>query len=501
MPEDLIKKLNKLLESPYLSKEEKEEWRKLAPQMTDKNLQKLIDTLEKEQVVLKKASHLFQDTLGEYLAPSLRVPQMSVEEAARLTMDQLRDSKIFNQLRELVLEVVFERNIGDSQEILNNLENQLKQAPGFSKESPDLFKQYQDLILRLKFCCLPNLDDKEIQKLIRENLLKAFDYKIDVKDKLILLFILYKDRKRGRDLLRKLLEALLSNPERLGDQDLERKGVGESVPPTIRNWLVDYEQFFEKERPRKSLEEIMYLNKGVNVRKLDDRQKTILFKIIQIYDFLKFPELQGEEVIATYAEPSKIPGVEVKKPVLEAKEEAKPAGIEGLIRTYSADLAEQAQIAEEENKILEITGSQLDKIKEEFYRALSAKNKNRTIASIRILAKYGELVKSLREEKRFQNLVKPYLKEKYGEEIVADFEKNLGASAYFSAFLQYILKEKFNLSESDSARLGIQLENIVPQATKSEYQNIVYGDLKTGEYKWTPLVKEEDRLVISLRSS
>jgi hypothetical protein len=76
------------------------------------------------------------------------------------------------------------------------------------------------------------------------------------------------------------------------------------------------------------------------------------------------------------------------------------------------------------------------------------------------------------------------LQKKYKPEVIADFQRNGFIAPYFSLFLQNIFIEKLGMDQAESARFGIQLENMLVEKGQTSVQGMVYGDLASGKYVW-----------------
>jgi hypothetical protein len=105
------------------------------------------------------------------------------------------------------------------------------------------------------------------------------------------------------------------------------------------------------------------------------------------------------------------------------------------------------------------------------------------VASLRVAAEEQKLEKIL-IEKRFRELMMNYFNEKNRSQDAEGFRINPAAPFYFSSFLQYILKERLKLDENESARIGMQVVNIMKRKGSEKYKDIVYFDIDKGEFFW-----------------
>ena len=64
--------------------------------------------------------------------------------------------------------------------------------------------------------------------------------------------------------------------------------------------------------------------------------------------------------------------------------------------------------------------------------------------------------------------------------------------AALSEFLQYLLKERLNMSENGSALVGVEIGQIL----KESYQGIAYGNQVAGIFEWTKIKIENQRFIM-----
>jgi len=66
----------------------------------------------------------------------------------------------------------------------------------------------------------------------------------------------------------------------------------------------------------------------------------------------------------------------------------------------------------------------------------------------------------------------------------AEFDKDPAAPQFLLAFFQHILVERLKLQEESAKLIILALSNEARKAGEEEYSHLVYGDLKTGEFRW-----------------
>ncbi|MBT4735545.1 MAG: hypothetical protein HOO10_11175, partial [Candidatus Marinimicrobia bacterium] len=128
--------------------------------------------------------------------------------------------------------------------------------------------------------------------------------------------------------------------------------------------------------------------------------------------------------------------------------------------------------------------------------AINQKDKYKAIASLRVVVEKGDLLVELKNNKRVSVIAKEILQKNYKPEALADFQRNGFTAPYLSIFLQNVFKEKMNLDDAESARFGVQLENMLVEKGHTEAQGMVYGDLVSGKYVWQEVRDEGVKLSI-----
>lgn len=156
-----------------------------------------------------------------------------------------------------------------------------------------------------------------------------------------------------------------------------------------------------------------------------------------------------------------------------------------------------------ENKLLEKTGGQLMRIKEELVLALKAGDKNQVVAALRILAKQVILGNILKDSTLWQKTIIEYIKNKYTaqlsqvelNQLIKNFPRLANTTSVISEFLQYLLKTRLKLSEPESALVSVDLIDILNQKGDKKYVGIITGNTETGEFEWVKNRVENGELV------
>lgn len=131
---------------------------------------------------------------------------------------------------------------------------------------------------------LQDLSEENLILLLTEKLSPWLEKNIDLKKEIEIYLSFGGD---PAEFSKKLLEALTTNNELIGKNNII-KLTGAELKPTIFNWLKDYEEKVGNKSNR-ILARTGYLTNSQNIQKLLPGEKEKVKKIIELYDFLKYP--------------------------------------------------------------------------------------------------------------------------------------------------------------------------------------------------------------------
>lgn len=170
-------------------------------------------------------------------------------------------------------------------QVLKEIEEAKKTPEAAS--SPDLIEElniYRALLLFVEF---PTLSEDDQLKLFRADLLKAFKVGIDIKERFALKMNTL-DSSLWPETAQLFLEAIASNEEKIGRENIVVEGEKDSSAPLLRNWLRDYNRIYGMEKHDRMVIH-RYMTENRNVAKLNQNEKVTLLKAIEFYESLKFP--------------------------------------------------------------------------------------------------------------------------------------------------------------------------------------------------------------------
>ncbi|OGY47842.1 MAG: hypothetical protein A3J62_00115 [Candidatus Buchananbacteria bacterium RIFCSPHIGHO2_02_FULL_38_8] len=430
----------------------------------------------------------------------------------------LTDPKLLIRFNEYIDHLITFDMIREADDLRQALQIYLVQDTGLVKSHPDYHQQYEKILSLAQFLVSLFLDDKQFINLVETHLADALakeDLAVMIKDKFDgKIVTIFEDRDNFK---RELREAMLRNNQRLSNTNIKINN--ESVEPTVANWIKDYNSTVGAEIASQ-IDRINYLTNSANIKNLSQEEKRKVETLINLYEHLKKSSetVEGlEEAVPYYVNNQHFvltggkleiikedpvltsvltgkPLREVEDVLAEDKEEKKTETTqetaeqdkmkEEILLAYRGDSRQHSVILKEEKKISDKFGSDIASLRAEFYRAVQAKNLNRTIALLRLLTQEDELTKFLVEDKKLNTFLAATWQKQYGPELAEEFKKNPTDISFVRLFLQYILQQRLGLPSGDAARFGLQIGNIFVSLGKKEYNKMAYFDVKSKSFKW-----------------
>ncbi|RJR30733.1 hypothetical protein C4569_04135, partial [Candidatus Parcubacteria bacterium] len=117
-------------------------------------------------------------------------------------------------------------------------------------------------------------------------------------------------------------------------------------------------------------------------------------------------------------------------------------------------------------------------------KAVQLKNKIRAQAAMLVLAEQDYLDQILVEDDNLRKFLIVTWRAKYGKTFTDEFEKNPSQKKFMVSFIRYVMEERLEMTENDSARLAVKISNIYKKSGKNKYQQLAYLDLKDKQFKF-----------------
>lgn len=407
-----------------------------------------------------------------------------IQELEKLDLALMCNPETIKALDNLVNVVIEELEPGESHDLQRAIGTILEKFPSFEREAPQEYQHYQELWLRLQFASFNSLKDDEVEGLLEEHLLFALKNNINLKKFFYIRFVAYEDGLSRGAMRKHYIQLIHGNKEQIGSQDIAIKEEFKMQPPIIKNWLRDYDQFFEAFRLRSGFEQATYISQNSNVKKLDEDEREVLTRLLQVYDFLRFPTVQDDVGI---------PGVSPRASVDALKKQTSIISKQSAKTPKDYDIEERVELAiGKEKKIFESSLSgDIQKFQNLLFSQLFSispmsprPDKVKIIALLYHLAEKARLSDLLSEDNRFKEKFAAFLKEQGHQGDLNNLKINPKDPLVAGHFLKFLLEDRLGLGTDEAAKYGAKLGNLLKKAGKPEYFGMAYYDMGEKRFKW-----------------
>lgn len=136
----------------------------------------------------------------------------------------------------------------------------------------ELYSKYKKLQILLKHTAIPILPDEEVLDLIKNSIIDGFSKEMDLSERIDLKLLVIPELVRN-DFKNRVSKVMLVSEQRLGNR-------------FIKDWLLDYNRAAGA-RKHNNVERTEYMIKSKEVQMLNEQDKTLLRKILSLYDEMK----------------------------------------------------------------------------------------------------------------------------------------------------------------------------------------------------------------------
>ncbi len=366
------------------------------------------------------------------------------------------------------------------------------------ERADDIKRAIHDDFIVLMFLAFPLIDEPLALQLLEKHLLIPLRRGIIIEELIGRRLDLYYDTELDSVQTRKIIEAMSRNAQLVT--------VTEAAPHAARQrvseWIKKLLSTHSSPKAISTLEVIQFLEAQSELKsdaELKDlvRRLLLLFARVQsvfitgILDTLFMP--LREEYALEDAE-------EQPRPDLTA-----PAGDAGrgsiilLKNRFSAYLRSRGPVLAEADRMLAETRGDVTQIKRELASASRNRQSDKLMAALILLARERALVQALAASPAWKKAVAEYLSGAYRDQIPESERPALERfvvehpddPAIVSEFLQLLLQEKVNLTDEDSALVGVE----IGQLLGGTYEHMAYGNQETGKFEWAAYRVENGQLV------
>lgn len=372
---------------------------------------------------------------------------------------------------------------GERETYLAGLKERLATTKLYSQQSP-FVQPYDDVVTYLEFSIFPFLDGKDQARLVRSRLLHGLAIDVDLKTQFELLFILY-GFPAAIAVRQRLLHALLDNEEAIGRGSLTVAGTATPVPPTVKNWVVDFLSATGGPVKPSALELATYYQQSANVRPLTPDQRQQLQQVLALYAFLVAPPI--------------LERLRMIRPTQSARLQTAPPGEDfrtTLLRSLFQEAQEEELIFAEEEQLLAGSPYRFDRVAAALHEALAAKTPPRVQAALFLLARSGDLTTLLARdptlaasvERELLPNVLPELKrqrlELTLETLLTDYRRQPARPAYLLLALRHWLTTAHGGDGAAAARVGARLAGLLLEHGYRDAAHLAFFDAETRQYRW-----------------
>lgn len=402
---------------------------------------------------------------------------------AQISYEDLLDKKTVQGFKHLVGECYLSAEAGPAQELINFFDNQLHTYSTLQQDSPEVFKTYQDLRWLLVLVAMAVMPNEEIRQFFTKHFLRTLDilptvgsYEPDVRDDLDRYFSITNDgfyKGKFRQLVSNYLQ---QNEEKLGDYSIQAGAGGTQQSSTLGNWIKDYERYFPSFTVHSSLERLKYLNEGVNSKKLNQVDKARLTRILEAYDFVRFPVIALKEMgRGAMLERTPSPPAAVQ-PVKSLSAKDLLANVEAEFTAAAQQIRSQTE--EDPQKLIRIFYDNLFPVPGVSY------DRRKVVGSLALLASSGMLIRILTEPSPIKKAFVQYLQEEKEPKDLEGFNLAPISPLSVGKFLKFVLMRRLKMGDTEAAQIAVHISNILKSAGKTEYMGMAYYDQEGESFKW-----------------
>ncbi len=253
------------------------------------------DFLESVKKFLEKPTNLSDSSLRllELNPPPRRNYLISLGKPFVTDPDQLSDPSVLKEFKEIVEELVKfddQEQAIKAKDLLENILLPLNKSLEF--DHPEIFQEYFNLIVILKFITLSARSLKEVVDLIKTQIITVLTSKIKMKEKLQDVLDVYNDILLEGKVSEALSVALRDSKIRIGTVKIQPRGSEQEALPTISAWINDYHRYTMSlagpGRVIGPMERVTYLNQSPNMKLVSKEERSQLLHIFELYDWLRF---------------------------------------------------------------------------------------------------------------------------------------------------------------------------------------------------------------------
>ena len=414
------------------------------------------------------------------------LPFLSIDDIKypfEITPETLKKEETVGDFEYLTLDCLHSGEPGPALELLRILKEAAVRAPGLRIENSGLFDRYETVKAILMLAGLPMLPDVDVQefcmkyllRVLRASAVQYLEYDLRNRFEFRISFaatVNFGHRQERENLIR----AFQQNEERLGEVSITAAGASGAHPPVLGNWFKDYDAFFPSFTLRGVLHRTRYISESGGARRLNEEERQLLFKALEIYDFVRFPAVAIKEM-----------GRQLPKEEVEAEPQGNVAPVRLTGKELLAEIERMLEIAASEVQIK--TRGNTQEIVRTLYDNLLpppgiSYHRNFVLGSLVLLARSGWVLRLLSEQNPIRDRFEEYLKREGAPQDLETFRLAPVSPLSVGKFLRFVLQRRMMVNEEEAAKVAIKIGNLLKQAGKGEYLGMAYFDQTSGQFRW-----------------
>lgn len=182
----------------------------------------------------------------------------------------------------------------EAYQMAQEMENKLKELAALEISQPQIFAQYRQVLIRLKFVSLSLWDENTFLDLIKNNLADILGSDIDINERMTGKIYTIPNL-AWPPVAKQVIELLRQNIQPIGSRLLAISDEQVTHPPLIKYWLMDYDRLLGLER-HENIERAKYFTDSRNFQSLSEPDKIKIQQLLEFYDGLRPLPIPQEEI-------------------------------------------------------------------------------------------------------------------------------------------------------------------------------------------------------------
>lgn len=200
-------------------------------------------------------------------------------------INNLQDSKLLGDLQVLSEMIVEQDLVSESRDLISTINQIFANNPDLKRDVPELYNRYQTYLMKARFVCLFELEEKEVLELMEKYLVLVLDNPFyNIYEKLRMRLQRFDSLAARDEFKNKIKESLLKNRSKISPEKIMVGTIMQE--PTVANWLKDYYSKLGIDRVD-ALAFNQYLVNAENTKNLEESDREKLKTLFTLFEKLK----------------------------------------------------------------------------------------------------------------------------------------------------------------------------------------------------------------------